>query len=264
MRHLLYVFVLAFGMAASAQTLPLQNLDTDDFYHLVGDFSAAAHHSSVSGAGTLGHVWGFEAGLVVSTTNTPELNRIVHETDPSANASRVPSGELLGAVTIPFALTVELGLIPKVGSDTFKFSSTHLALKWTFSELLELPVDLAAKAFLTRANLDFDSTVSGVDTHFAFEDRMTGVQLIITKDLGLLAPYFALGTVNARGELNVTGSGTVFSDAGYAAAQSASATRRSGHWALGSEFRLGILKLGVEYARLYGTGRFSSKVAVFF
>lgn len=259
-----WLLLLVMGANAGAQTLPLQNLDADDFAHLVGDFSAATHHRSLTGAGTLGRLWGFEVGLVAGTTNTPELNRVVHETDPSTDASRMPGGELLGAVTIPFSLTVELGLIPKVGNKDFKFSSSHLALKWTFSDLLEWPVDVALKVFASRANLDFNSTVSGVDTNFAFADRMTGAQIWVSKDLGLLAPYFGIGTINARGEMKVDGAGTVFSDPQYQASQTASATRRSGYWALGTEFKTGVVKLGLEYARLYGTNGFSGKVALYF
>src|ERR1043165_9941021 len=64
-----------------AQKIPLTNVSDDDLKKVVGDMSANFLHTSVSGAGTLGHLWGFELGVVAGQTSTPHLNEVVKTKD---------------------------------------------------------------------------------------------------------------------------------------------------------------------------------------
>src|ERR1700722_18384626 len=82
-----------------AQNLPLQNLDAGAMNEVVGDMSANFLHTSVSGASTLGHIWGFEVGLVGGQTQTPHLNDVVNSApNTDANAGHLPNGEILGVL----------------------------------------------------------------------------------------------------------------------------------------------------------------------
>ncbi|NJL24990.1 MAG: hypothetical protein HC902_07325 [Calothrix sp. SM1_5_4] len=264
-KSLLGVLALVFSAAVHAQDIPLQNIDVDDFKKLVGDFSANSLHTSVSGAGSLGSIFGFELGLVAGMTRTPEVDRIVHEADASANAKSIPHAALLGVITVPFAITVEAGFVPKVGQDEFKFSSFAGAVKWTPTDLFfELPVSLAAKAHFSQARLDFKETIQSVPTTFKYENSIFGLTALVSKNLGIVEPYFGLGWLSGKGELDVNGSTNVFADVTYAASQSASATRTTTTWMLGAELKLLVLKLGAEYASLYGTNRYTGKLSFYF
>lgn len=259
------LYLSLFMSAAWAQSIPLQNLDRSEFKKLVGDFSANSQHTSVSGAASLGKVFGIEAGLVAGVTRTPEINRLAHEVDPSAKANSLPHAAILGAISVPGSVTVEVGFVPKVGNEDFKFNSMALAAKWTFSDWMEeMPVDLAFKAQIAKAKLEFDATVSSIPTHFEFENTVSGAFLFVSKDLGLLAPYAALGAVRAGGKMSVMGSGAVFSDPEFQASNSASASQSGTAIVLGTEVQLGVLRLGAEFARAFSTNSFTGKVTLVF
>jgi hypothetical protein len=253
-----------FTLVAHAQSIPLQDIDRAEFGKIVSDFSANSQHTSVSGASSLGEIFGFELGLVAGVTNTPEINRIAKEQDPNANVSRLPHGELIGMLSVPAGVTVEFGFIPKVGSNEFKFNSYALGAKWTFTDLFfELPVNLALKAQYASSHLEFNSVIQTVDTHFKYDNSVTSFLLLVSKDFGLFEPYAGFGTANGNGKMVVNGA-QVFSDTEYAASQSASASKSSMVLMLGTEVKLGIVKLGIEYGRLYSTNSFTGKLSFYF
>lgn len=261
---LTFAAVSFWGTQSFAQSIPLQGLDKDEFGRLVGDFSAVTAHSSVSGASPLGSIFGFEVGVVGGVANTPEVNKLVHDADPNAAAvNRLPNATALGVLTVPLGITVEAGLLPKIGSNDFKFGNFSLAAKWTFSELLELPLNLAVKAQFTKTQLEFKSTTSGVDTKFNFDNTITGLTLLASKDLGLIEPYAGLGILNADGKLSVTGSSTVF-DPSLTQSQSATAKKSGTTFLAGVELKLLVVKFGVEYASLFKTSRYLGKVSFYF
>ncbi len=256
---------LTLNFSAFADSIKFQNLNKEDMQKIVGDFSANFMHTSVTGAAALGQVWGFELGLVAGVANTPHIHDLAKQADPSdpAKVERLPHAELLGVVTVPFALTLEAGLIPKVGSDEFKMSSFSMAAKWTPSELFfAWPVDVAIKVQTTRTKADFKSTIQSVPTTFAFDDSVFALTALVSKNFAVFEPYIGLGVASAKGDLDVSGSSTVFN--GAYATSSASEKKSSGLIILGSEAKLGLVKFGLEYARLFETGRLTGKFSFYF
>ncbi len=254
---------LLISLSAHAQDIGLQNIDETDFKDIVSDFSANSLHTSVSGAGTLGDIFGFELGLIAGLTNTPQIDKLAREVSSNNDAERIPHAELIGILTVPFAITVEAGFVPKVGTDEFKYSNLSLAAKWTPSALFfELPVDLAVKAQMTTVNVEFESVVSSTNTKYEFENKLMGVTGLVSKDFGVAAPYVGLGMVNAEGDL--TANGAAVFDPSYTASASASEKVSSSVFIAGSEFKLVVLKLGIEYARLFDTDRYTGKLSFYF
>lgn len=265
-RFFLGLVTLALSFSAQAEEIQLQNLNKSDMQKLVGDFSANFLHTSVQGAGTLGDIWGFEVGLVAGVANTPHLNDLGKRANPSdpPDLKRLPHAEVLGVVTVPFAITVEAGLIPKVGADEFKMSSFSLAAKWTPSELFfEWPVDVAVKLQATKTNANFNSTINNVPTKFDYDNTITAATAFVSKNFVVFEPYLGLGFASAKGDLSATGSTTVFNTA-YTASQSANEKKTSGLFILGSEAKLGLVKFGLEYTRAFETGRMTGKFSFYF
>ncbi len=249
------------GLSASAAGPSFQNLSDEDFKKVVQDLSANFTHTSVSGASALGDIWGFELGLVGGTTKTPELNKFAKEVEPSADLDQVPHGEIIGMLSIPFALTGEVGFIPKVGSDEFKFNSIHGALKWTPSELFfDWPVSLAAKVQYSKVNATFKDTINTIPTTFDYDQSILGGSVIVSKNFAIVEPYAGFGYLQADGKMNVTGSPTVFSGA----RTSASSKPSSSMFMVGTEVKLLVVKLGVEYMNAFDTSRFTGKVSFYF
>lgn len=260
--------LVLFSARVQAQSISLQNLTEDDFKKAIGDLSANFLHTSVSGAGTLGHIFGFEIGVVGGQTNTPHLNEVVQKGDPSSSAKNLPHGEILGVITVPYGLTVELGIVPKVGSEKFKFNSTALAVKWTATDsvLVDLPVSLALKASYTKAGATFMQELPafpGNSTEFKFDNTSTMLAALVSKDLAIFEPYFGIGLVNSKGDLSASGPGTLF-DPSYSSSQSASLSRSSTLWMVGTEIKLVFAKLGAEYSSVYGANRISGKLSFYF
>jgi hypothetical protein len=265
-RALAVVFGMLISVAAYGETFNFQNVTGSDYGKIVDNLSADFTHTSVSGASPLGHIFGFEIGLVGGMTRTPEIHRVVHETDSTANVASIPGGELLGVVTFPLGITGELGLIPKVGSSTFKFNSFSVAAKWTVTELVELPLALAVKGQLSSSQFTSDAEIKSggntVDTTYKYKSTVTALTVLASKDFYLVEPYLGLGVVQGKGDLDVNGVAAF--DPSFTAGNSASATRSSSQILLGAELKLVVFKLGVEYAHLFDTNRFSGKLSFYF
>jgi hypothetical protein len=237
------------------------DLSDSDFKKVVQDMSANFVHTSVSGASPLGDIFGFELGLVGGLTSTPELDKFAKEVSPSVDADSIAHGELIGIITVPLALTAEIGLIPKVGQDDFKFSSYHLAAKWTPSELFfELPVAVAAKVQYSQVNVGVKDTIANIPTTFDYESSILGVSAIVSKNFVVFEPYVGFGYMKADGKMDVTGSTTVFTGSRV----SASSEPSSSMFMVGTEVKLLIVKLGVEYMNVFDTSRFTGKVSFYF
>lgn len=267
MRQVLLGFsVLLAGLVADAArgtTIPLNSLDQGAFKKVIGNFSANFNHTSVSGAESLGTIFGFEVGFVGGTTRSPDLQSLALAADSSAQADRLPHGELLGVLTVPAGLTVEAGWLPKIGSRDFQYRTFSAALKWTPTDtLLDWPFNFAIKGHVTATNLKFNANVSGTSTDFDYDNSILGLTALVSKNLGIVEPYAGLGLLRAKGTLDASSS-AVF-DAGYTLANSASEKNSSGELLLGAEVKLILVKLGFEYARLFDASQYNAKLSFYF
>lgn len=246
---------------ARAQDFSFQNLSDEDFKKISRDLSADFMHTSVSGASTLGDLFGFEVGVVGGQTSTKEVDKYAKQGDPSASADTLPHGELIGMLSVPLALTVEMGLVPKVGNDSFKFSSYSLGAKWTPSELFfDWPVSLALKTQVTKVDATFKDTINSVNTTFDYKNTMFGATVLVSKNFAIFEPYAGFGWMRASSDMSVSGSSTVFTGA----RQSASVSPSSTLFLVGTEVKLLMVKLGVEYTKAFDTSRFTGKLSFFF
>jgi hypothetical protein len=247
-----------------AQDLTFQQLDQSDMKKVVSDFSAIFNHSSVSGASSLGTIFGFEVGLMGGITNTKRIDELADESGENQNADQIPHAAILGALTVPAGITVEGGFIPKVGNDEFKFQTMSLAVKWTPTEVfLDWPLSVAIKAHMTKTDAEFNQEIQTVATKFQYDNNITGFTLLASKSFVLVEPYIGVSYLQAKGDMKVTGSSAVF-DPSFTASQTASASTTSTGFMVGAELKLLFFKMGAEYASLFGTSRYSGKLAFYF
>lgn len=260
-RFLLLLGITFFTSTSFAQDLTFQQLDDDDMKKIVNDFSAIFNHSSVSGASSLGTIFGFEVGLMGGITNTKRIDELADESGTNQKADKIPHAALIGAVTVPAGITVEAGFLPKVGNDEWKFQNMSLGVKWTPTDLfLDLPLSLAIKAHLTKTKAEFHQQIQSVDTDFAYDNTITAFTLLASKSFVIVEPYAGFSFLSAKGDMSVTGSNQVFTTG----EMSKSAKTSSTGWMVGAELKLLIFKAGVEYADLFGTSRYTGKLAFYF
>jgi hypothetical protein len=253
--------LIVFSLPLHAVNLPLQNLSSDDMNKVVEDMSANFLHTSVSGASTLGHLYGFEVGVVGGQTSTPHLNTVVQEADPTVSVNKLPNAELLGVLTVPLGFTGEVGFVPSVGSSDFKYNTLSLAAKWTATEVVlsDLPFSLAGKVAYTSSTVTFDQTVQTVPINYNYTNSETAFTVLASKNFAIVEPYVGLGYATATGNLSATGSSSVFQSG-----VSGNAKVSSAIWMAGAEVKLLVVKLGAEYTSLFNTSRLSGKLSFYF
>ena len=260
------LFVMLAGLAsapsARAQNFKLTDLTPGDFARVTDDLSADFTHTSVSGHSTLGHLFGFEVGLVGTTTKTPNLDRLVRSAEPDASLRSLPGAELSGALSVPFGLTVELAGLPRVGNSSFHVHTYSLGVKWTVSELFPLPIGLAIKAQSTQAHVDATQNVNGVNATYDYDGWVHGLTVLAGYDFKIVAPYVGLGLLHASGDMKADG--VVAFAPQYTSNNEGTATRGSAELLIGAEVKLFVIKAGVEYARLFATERWAGKFAFYF
>ncbi|NUM89188.1 MAG: hypothetical protein HUU37_08290, partial [Bdellovibrionales bacterium] len=135
----------ALAPAARAATPKFDAISADDYGSIVKDLSANFRYTTVSGASTLGKIFGFEFGVVAGRTDIPRIYQIVKRTDPNINLDDYfYHGNLLARVTVPFGLTLEAAAIPTITAGDVKFSQYGAGALWTFSDVLfdSSPVDV--------------------------------------------------------------------------------------------------------------------------
>lgn len=253
----------------AAQELEFDNISEGDLEKVVKDFSSNFSHTSVSGANTLGSIFGFEVGLIGGLGKINSLDDVVQETDPDADIpGLMPHGGLLGIVSVPFGWTFELTMIPEFGDDEFKFSNTTAAVKWSLTESLlsALPLSIALKGHYSQTKIDFEQQDPGgspVTVDGSYESTVTGLQAVVSKNLLVLTPYAGLGYLQASGEMGVNGTDSIF-DTGFTASDSASVDVSSTQMFFGAEFKLLVIKLAAEYSRQFETERYTFKFSAFF
>lgn len=261
----LVMAVTSTSVAKAATEIPLQNLDKKDFESIVSDFSANFTHTSVSGASALGKLFGVEVGVLAGATNSPNVDRLAKEVNPSIKVDKLPNAALLGSVSIPFGLTAEVNLTPKIGGDEFKYSHLSTGVKWTLTDsLFTLPLSVALKGHVAKSLIEFRQNISSVDTHFKYDSMVSGATLMLSKDLFIFEPYLGVGVVQSEGKMDVSGSSSVFSDPALQAAQSAKAKKSGSLLIVGAEIKLLVFKLGAEYTKLFDTGRATAKATFYF
>lgn len=249
---------------ASSADVVFTQITQGDFDEISKELSANFTHTSVSGASSLGTLFGFQLGVVGGVTKTPNINSFAQRNASSTSVNQIPHGGLIGQVSIPAGVTFEALFLPSVGSNDFKVKNTSLGVKWTLTSLLvDLPVDLAVKGMYSTSSLNTTQTLNGGNQSISFEDKMLGFGLMVSKTFGVVEPYFGLIQNRANVNMDVTGTGTVFSTS-FTGSQNASTTVTSTGYVLGAELKLLFFNAGAEVTHIFGATRYTAKLAFSF
>lgn len=264
------VIIAMFLMSTSAlaQDLALDNISQKDMEDIVSDFTAAYTHTSISGADTLGSIFGFEVGLIFGMAGADRIDKIAKREDPNSDVPGLPYGGILGRLTVPFGITGEVLIIPEIGDDDFKFSNKSLALMWTPTETLLsfLPLSLSIKGHYTKTDMSFkipDAVTPGIDSDASFDNTIMGVQILASKSLIIVEPYVGLGFLTGDGNLKYSGAGTIF-DTAVTAGGSASKKVDGAQFLVGANLNLLFFNIGAEYSNHLDTDRYGLKVSAGF
>lgn len=239
------------------------NIDENDMSEITKGMGANFIHNSIMGASPMGKLFGFQVGLTAAHTATPKLDDIAKE-----NGGELPAlynAGLMGAIGVPFGISVEAVLIPETSVGDLDVQSTSLGVKWNINEVIPvLPVNVAVRGFYSAAELSFKQTVASQDATINNETTVTGIQLLVSPMLPVIEPYAGIGYVKAENDLGVTGApGSIF-DPSYTTAQSASKEESDVQFFVGAEASLAIVKIGAEFSRAFDANRIGLKFSLGF
>jgi hypothetical protein len=269
MRYLAGFFLI---LATSAQAdIKFDQITQSDLDKIANELSANFAHSTVSGASSLGKLFGVQVGLVGGMTKTPDIDSFVKRVDATQTADKVYNAAISAQVTVPFGITAEASYFPSMGSDSFKFGNMGLGVKWTFSDLLsDWPVDVAVKANVTTTTLSFKQTINNastgnvpVDSTVEYKNTILGYGLFVSKRLPFVEPYLGICMLSSKSDLGVAGQGSIFNQT-FTSSQSASSSPSGTMLTLGADLSLLFIRLGAEYSSLLGTSRYLGKLAFSF
>jgi hypothetical protein len=256
--------VLFLAGSVRAATPTFTNLTEDDFNNVTKEFSANMANTSVMGAESLGRLFGVELALVGGMTSSPKIKDIVARSGGSGMSDLYHAG-LAAGVTVPFGITGEAVVLPKLSLSGADFQMYSLAAKISLNEDLIpiIPFNLAIRGFYSNSNFNFSQDAGGVTGTVKNKDTVTGLQLLASPRLPILEPYAGVGFLQADNKLDVDGTGTVF-DSSYTSGQSAEKKPTTTEFLLGVNAKLLLLSLGVEYAHAFDTDRYTAKIGFAF
>lgn len=263
-KNIIFTLLVSVSFNLHAADLTIDNIDQNDLKNVIKEMSSNFGHSTVSSAATLGKIFGVEVGVVGGITNTPELDKLVKEVDSSASFEYLPTGNVFAAVSVPFGITLDMSIIPKLDLENLEVSNVGFGAKWTLTDgLLPLPFDLAVKADLTKTDLSFSQTSGGNSSSLEYSSTMTQVMLLASFNALILEPYFGLGTATSDGELNVTGGTNIF-DNTFTTSSKASSKPSSSVVTAGVLLKLPLIRFGLELNEKFGTTRYLAKASLKF
>lgn len=235
------------------------SLSEQEFEDISKEFSGNFMHHSVQGAGTLGNIFGFELGLVAGQQTSPKINDIVKRSGGSDFSNLYHAG-FLGAVSVPFGITGELLILPKISSGEADFQSMSAAVKLTMSEnLLVIPFNLALRGFYSTSTFGFNQDSGGNSVSVENKTKVTGLQILVSPKLPLLEPYAGIGYVSSKNTLSANGAG-LFAP-GYTTSQSMEKSPSSTQILLGVTGNLLLFHIGAEYSNAFGASTYTGKLA---
>ncbi len=251
-----------------AGDLQLDNLSQQDVDNVSEEFSANFVHSTVSGASSLGKVFGFEVGVVGRMTDTPKLGALVKEQSASADVGSIYDAGLMAQVSIPFGVTAELIYLPEMSLADISANRTSMGVKWTLTDsLLPIPfMNIAVRAHYSTAELKYSDVINNsstgntdVNSEIGVKTSSYGANVSVSFSLLVVEPYAGIGYVSSDTDINVNASGgtNIFS---FTSAQSASSSSSGLHYFVGAQANLLFFKVGAEYSNVYGVDRVSGKL----
>jgi len=258
-RALSKLFLMAILSTYTATVLAaapnFQNLTADQVKGVMKDFASSMYPTTVTGASSLGTVFGFQVGVIGGASESPTIDSLV-----SNDVSKMPKGAFIGVVTFPFGLGLEAGLMPVTVGD-FEYGYTHIGGRWTITKLLNIPIlELKLKFDTVNADIKFKQEVSGVPVNVTYDNKATAYSLTAGINLLVVEPYVGIGRIESKSSLKATGSATIF-DSSIPVGANENVKSKDTYTFLGVDVGLLFFKLGAEYAKVYGNSVYTGKLA---
>ncbi|MEK6554332.1 MAG: DUF6588 family protein [Bdellovibrionota bacterium] len=253
--------LFSFSMANAAD-ISFGNISESEFKDIIEEFGAGYSHVAVSGASSLGTIFGFEVGLIAGGSKSDSIDKLSKEIDASSEFDTLPHAALFGAVTFPFGITGEINFLPEIKNSDVEFKTGSFAVKWTPTDLWEMPVEMAVKLHAASSEVSWSQTISSQNASVDYEQSVTGLLFQVSKKFVVLEPYFNIGSVKAKGKLS-SSQGSVF-DPSYTSSGSSEEEVTGMMVQAGLNLNLLFFRLGAEVGKVLDNEKASLKASFYF
>lgn len=241
--------------------------DQEDADAVYKDLTSAFAPTAVSGASSLGKIFGVELGLVLSASRAPNTERVVQSYGSDFEIPGIPMAGISAIFTLPYGIGVEGSFVPKVDiSDYGSFESLNLGARWTITDVFPMGFFkiairgsyLSSKASLTQEEDTGTPGIGTVSETADFAVDITEMGAVVGFNLKVVEPYIGFSNLSSDGSIQARGTsseGAPIPDVDESS--SISGTRMYA----GVLFKLPLLRLGAEVATFEDIERASIKIA---
>ena len=262
-------------MTCLADSIQFDSLNSSDVDTIVKELGSSFSHTTLSTAGSLGTLFGIEAGIVGGVLKSDGIESLVNSASGgSQKVGAIPFGALVAGVSLPLGLGAEASFIPNQSAfGDFEFNKVGLAAKWTLTDaFIPLPFDLSVRAHHTVAKFSFDQTINNSSTGNTdvaatvdYNANVSGLQILVGRSLLLVSPYLGFGYVRVDGHLEVIASGaaTIF-DPSLTASQKVESTESGIEYFAGVQLNLLLIRAAIEVGKILDNEKVALKLSLKF
>ena len=241
------IYALIFTMEVSASQPTFSDVTQGQLSGIYKDLGAVMYPTTVSGASSLGTLFGFEVGFLAGAGDSPHVNELVPE-----NVDKLPKAGLMAIVSVPFGLGVEASVLP-VKVEGFEYDYKAIGGRWTFTDVFHfIPfLDMKLKVDYTTAELKWQQSISNVPVDVTYENKSVAYSLTVGKKILFIEPYAGLGRISGKSTLKSTGTVSIF-DTSVPVSATEDAKHKDTYYFLGAQLHLLFINTGLEMAKVYG------------
>jgi len=250
---------VSFSVLADPQ---FNNITKKDVENVSAEFGANFAHTVVAAPETNG-LWGVEIGFVGGQTGTPDFKKVVDNSGGDGkDFKNVYHAAIMARAHFPFELFAELSYLPEQEISDVKIKSNSFGVGWNAGSFFNLPLDVAIGLDFSNGDLNFFQKGNGTTVPEANIDLKTKTQVYwlgVSKTFAFFTPYAKIGKSNIDGDLKADAN--IFNISGQT---KESVSMNGGFFAVGANFQLFFLRLGVEASQIQEVKRVSGKLSFSF
>jgi hypothetical protein len=240
--------------------------DQEDADKVFKDLTSAFAPTTVSGASSLGKVFGVELGLVVSASQAPNTQEVIDSYGSDFDIPGIPMAGISGIVTLPYGIGIESTIIPKIDiGDEGSFESLNLGARWTITDMFPMGLlKIAVRSSLIKSKATFNYEEDGglafgtVNETADFDIEVFEVGAVIGLNFKVVEPYIGASDLQAKGNIFATGTSSIQGNLATIDEDAEAAGIRA---YAGVLFKLPLLRIGAEVATFEDVARGSVKIA---
>ncbi len=241
--------------------------DQSDADLIFKDLTSAFAPTTVSGASSLGKIFGVELGLVISASRAPNTTAVVKSYGSSFDIPAIPMAGISGIFTLPYGIGIEGSIIPKVDISSYgSFESTNIGARWTITDLLPMGFFkiairgsyLTSNTSITHAEDSGNILIGTVTENANFDVDIVEMGGVIGLNFKIVEPY--LGVSNLKSDGSIVANGSTTTGAPIPDVDQKSSLSGSRFYG-GVLIKFPLLRIGAEVATIEDVERASIKIA---